>query len=144
MVNSTTTIDKSNIHLSPLTTEGIYLRIYVANSFSYQMIFMLFNSNVTGATSEAGFIPFLIHDLTRRVPPEEQECLPFRFTPDYSIFSFMCMFCRSLFDLLSFFVWPLCCLSFFELRILITPLVYSHSSQWSSWYPIVSFLLDIL
>ena len=64
MVNSTTTIDKSNIHLSPLTIEGIYLRIYLANSFSYQMIFMLFNSNATGATSEAGFISFLIHDLS--------------------------------------------------------------------------------
>jgi hypothetical protein len=28
----------------------------------------------------------------------------------YSIFSFMCMFCRSLFVLLYFFFWPLCCL----------------------------------
>jgi hypothetical protein len=30
-----------------------------------------------------------------------------------------------------FFVWPLCCLSFFELRILITPLV-SSNSFWNS------------
>ena len=29
----------------------------------------------------------------------------------YSIFSFICMFCRSLFVLLYFFFWPLCCLS---------------------------------
>ena len=35
----------------------------------------------------------------------------------------MCMFCRSLFVLFSFFTWPLCCLFFFDLRILITPLV---------------------
>jgi hypothetical protein len=28
----------------------------------------------------------------------------------------------------SFFFWPLCCLSFFDLRILITPLVSSNSS----------------
>jgi hypothetical protein len=28
---------------------------------------------------------------------------------------------------LSFFFWPLCCLSFFDLRILITPLVSSNS-----------------
>jgi len=35
----------------------------------------------------------------------------------------MCMFCRSLFVILSFFFWPLRCLSFFDLRILITPLV---------------------
>jgi hypothetical protein len=36
----------------------------------------------------------------------------------------LCMFCRSLFVRLSFFFWPLCCLSF-ELQILITPLVSS-------------------
>jgi hypothetical protein len=35
----------------------------------------------------------------------------------YLIFSFMCMFCRSLYVLLSFFFWPLCCL-FFDLWIL--------------------------
>ena len=32
----------------------------------------------------------------------------------YSIFSFICMFCGSWFVLLSFFFWPLCCLSFFD------------------------------
>jgi hypothetical protein len=40
----------------------------------------------------------------------------------------MCMFCRSLFVLLYFFFWPLCCLFFFNIRILITPLVSSNSS----------------
>ena len=39
----------------------------------------------------------------------------------------MCMFCRSLFVLLSFYFWPLCCLSS-DLQILITPLVTSNSS----------------
>jgi hypothetical protein len=39
----------------------------------------------------------------------------------------ICMFCRSLFVLLSFFFWPSCCLSFFDLRILITPVVSSNS-----------------
>ena len=39
----------------------------------------------------------------------------------------MCMFCRSLFVLLYFFL-SLCCLFFFDIRILITPLVSSHSS----------------
>jgi hypothetical protein len=33
------------------------------------------------------------------------------------------MFCRSLFVLLSFFFWPLCCQFFFNLRILITSLL---------------------
>ena len=46
----------------------------------------------------------------------------------YSIFSFACMFCRSLFVLLSFFFCPLCFLSFFDVRILITPLISSSSS----------------
>jgi hypothetical protein len=42
----------------------------------------------------------------------------------YSIFGFMCMFCISLFVL---FRWPLCCL-FFDIWIMITPLVSSSSS----------------
>jgi hypothetical protein len=40
----------------------------------------------------------------------------------------MCMFCRSLFALLSFFFLSLCCLFFFCIRILITPLVSSNCS----------------
>jgi hypothetical protein len=58
-------------------------------------------------------------------------CPPlFSWVSCYSIFSFtcMCMFCRLLFVLLYFFFWPLLCLSFFKLRILITPLVSSNSS----------------
>jgi hypothetical protein len=38
------------------------------------------------------------------------------------------MLCRSLFVLLYFFFWPLCCLFFFDIRILITPLVSSNTS----------------
>jgi len=52
----------------------------------------------------------------------------FQWDSYYWIFRFMCMFCRSLFVLLSFFFWPLSCLSFFDLRILKTPLVSSNSS----------------
>ena len=37
------------------------------------------------------------------------------------------MFCRSLFVLLYIFFWPLRYLSFFNIRILITPLVSSNS-----------------
>ena len=36
------------------------------------------------------------------------------------------MFWRSLFVLLYFFVWSLCCLFFFDIQILITPLVSSN------------------
>ena len=46
----------------------------------------------------------------------------------YSIFSCVCMFCRSLFVLFSFFFWSLCCLSFFDLWLLIIPLVSLISS----------------
>ena len=46
----------------------------------------------------------------------------------FKLFLCLCMFCRSLFLLLYFFFWPLCCLSFFDIRILITPLVSSNSS----------------
>jgi len=38
------------------------------------------------------------------------------------------MFCRSLFVLLYFFFWSLCCL-FFDIRFLIAPLVSSNSSK---------------
>jgi hypothetical protein len=75
--------------------------------------------------------------LTRRVTIVGQEqdyhSGPPEFTPGfewvscYSIFSFMCMFCRSLIVLLFFFR-PLCCLFFFDIRILITHLVSSDSS----------------
>jgi hypothetical protein len=44
------------------------------------------------------------------------------------VFLVLCVvFCRSLYVHLTFFVWPLCCLSF-DLRILITPLVSSNTS----------------
>jgi hypothetical protein len=77
--------------------------------------------------------------LTRRISLVKQELLtlpehlssPLVFSgvhsSCYSIFSFMCMFCRSFFVLLYFFCWPLCCL-FFNKRILITLLVSSNSS----------------
>ena len=42
-------------------------------------------------------------------------------------FCFMCMICRSLFVFLYFFLWPLCCMFFLDIRILIIPLVSSNS-----------------
>ena len=44
------------------------------------------------------------------------------------------MFCRSLFVLLPIVFWPLRCPSFFDLRILITPLVSSNSSYYRPIY----------
>ena len=76
--------------------------------------------------------------VTRQVPLVELELLTL---PEHlsspSVFNRVCvtrslvlyvMFCRSLFVHLSFFFWPLCFLSFFDLWILITPLVSSNSS----------------
>ena len=78
--------------------------------------------------------------LTRRVPLVEQELLTLPEHPRsppvfsrgscYSIFIFMCMISRSLFVLLYFFFWPLCCLFFFDIRNLITPSVSSNSSSY--------------
>jgi hypothetical protein len=100
--------------------------------------------------SHSGLITGFVTRLTRRVPLVEQELptlpehlssLRFLLGSWYSIFSFMCMFCRSLFVLLYFFFWPLCCLFFFDLRILITPSLVSsksfskvlRSSPWLGW-----------
>jgi hypothetical protein len=79
--------------------------------------------NTTGATSRTG----------TAIPSGAPVFTPgFLWGSYYSIFSFMCMFCRSSFVLLDFFF----CLFFFVLRILITPLVSSNSS--SLWMFIVT------
>ena len=67
--------------------------------------------NTTGVTSGAG----------TAYPSRAPEFTPgFQWDSRYSIFSFICMFCRSLFVILYFFFWPLCCLFLFDIRILIT------------------------
>ena len=52
---------------------------------------------------------------------------------------FCVVFCRSLFVVLSVFVWPCYCLSFFDLRLLIFPLFFSNTNSLpvtSTWgYP---------
>jgi hypothetical protein len=52
----------------------------------------------------------------------------FQWSSCFSIFSFICMFCRSLFVLLYFFAWPLCSLFLFDIQILIINLVSQNSS----------------
>ena len=60
----------------------------------------------------------------------------------YSIFSLYACFV----DLLCFFFWSLCCLSFFDIRIMITPLASSNSSyilpEWQTarYYIYLSFV----
>jgi hypothetical protein len=65
---------------------------------------------------------------TSRYPLQVLPTQCWRFRSCYSILSVMCMYCRSLFVLLSFFFYPLCCLFFFDTRILIITLVSSNSS----------------
>ena len=71
---------------------------------------------------------------SQRVPLVEQELptlpehMSFYCGSCYSIFSFMCMFCRLLFVILYFYFWPLFCLFFCDIWILITPLVSLNSS----------------
>ena len=75
--------------------------------------------DTTGATSGAGIA----------YPSGAPELIPgFWWCSCYSIFSFKCMFYRSFFVLLYFLFWPLCYLFFFDIRVLITPLVSSNSS----------------
>ena len=105
----------------------VWIHLYTALSVIQKyVVIRLFIYIITGFVTR----------LTRRLPLVEQE-LPslsehlsstpgFKWGSCYSIFSFLCKFCRSLFALLSF--WPLCCLSFYDLRILSTPLVSSSSS----------------
>jgi hypothetical protein len=62
----------------------------------------------------------------------------------------MSLFCRSLFVILYFFFWPLCCLFFFDLQIRITPLVaFGHcvvcsSSIYRFWLPLWYLLAIVL
>ena len=74
-------------------------------------------SNMTGATCGVG-------TMYPSGPPEFNS--GFKWSSCYSIFSFMCMFCRSSFVPLYFFFWPLCCLSVCDLRLPSTPVVSWH------------------
>jgi hypothetical protein len=70
-----------------------------------------------------------MQELPTAYPSGAPEFIPgFQWGSCYSIFSFMCMFCRSLFVLLFIFFWSLCSLHCLDLRIRITPLVLSNSS----------------
>ena len=72
--------------------------------FSFLTYHLVCNySNTTSANSGAG----------TAYPSGAPEFIPgFQWGWCYSIFSFMCIFCRPLFVLLYFFFWPLCCLFF--------------------------------
>ena len=94
-------------------------------SASFQKdLWQIFNKLTTiGVTSGYGFAyPSRTHEITTVV-------LDVRAAQSLDLGA---VFYRSLFALLSFFVLPLYCMSFFELRLLATPLIISHLKVVSS------------
>ena len=76
---------------------GIY-NICVTNDQGYVPLV-----NTSRSFPHSWLITGFVTRLTRLVPQVEQELLPFRYTPFLvGFFSFMCMFCRSLFVLFLF------------------------------------------
>ena len=100
----------------------VYMKLRISNckTFFHDLTGLIkrIQINTTGATSGAG---------TENSSGERELTSGLQWGSCYSICSFMCMLCRSLFVLLYFFFWPLCFLFFFDIRILITPLVSSNS-----------------
>jgi hypothetical protein len=129
-----------------------YVKIILVTSmtfFSFDLLYMNYSAwkmclykiivvNTFRSFPHSWLITDFVKKLTRRLPLVEQELLTFPYHLSSSqVFSrvrvarslVLCvMFCRSLFVLLSLFFCLLCYLSFFDLWILITPLVSSNSS----------------
>jgi hypothetical protein len=85
-----------------------------------------------------GYICFCVEYNRGRVPLVEQERSPFlsstRFLVGFVLLNFFVFLCNV-------FVWPFCCLAFFELQIMITPsskvLSYNlFSGFWEKWWNI--------
>ena len=97
--------------------------------------------------SHSWLITRFVTRVTRRVPHVLQELLTHEFTPVVSevhvgqSLVFCVVYCRLSFVLLSSFFWPLCCLFFFDLRLLITP--FDHCivcpSIYDFWLPLGFF-----
>ena len=113
-------VDRYGISVSQMTTDMFHLSKHFPVISSLMTYHRVCNQiNTTDVTSEAGTA---YHSGAPEFTPG------FKWGSCYSIFSSMCMFYRSLFVLLYFFFLPLCCLFFFDMRILIIPLVSSNTS----------------
>ena len=121
-------------HLWPLwnicvTNDHGYVPLVVNTSLSFPHSWLI-----------AGFVTRLTR---RRVQQMDQE-LPlswsicvypgFKWGSCYSIFSSMCMFCRSFFFLVSFFFWSLCCMFFFDIRFWLHLLYLQTILVEDPWY----------
>ena len=92
-----------------------------AQRFQYRTMFMSFNSNTTGVISGTGT------DYSSGEDELSGACNAWSLV-------FYVVFYRSLFVLFSFFFWPLYCLFFFHLRILLTPSVSSSFFLYRVWW----------
>ena len=113
-------VDRYGISVSQMTTICSTCRKHFPVLSSFTTYHRICNQiKTTGATSGAG----------TAYPSGAPEFTPgFQWGSCYSIFSFIGMFCRSLFVLLYFFFWPMCFLFYFDIRFLIVSLVSSSSS----------------
>ena len=101
-----------------LTTDMYQLVLYTFRSFPHSWL-------ITGIVTRVTLPVLLVEQELPTIP--EHFSSPTHFSGVHVTRSLAsCVMCRSLFVLLSFFLWPLCCL--FDLRILITPLVSSNYS----------------
>jgi hypothetical protein len=119
--------------LRSLPRLGWPLCVCVTNNHGYVPLVV----NTSRSFPRSWLITEFVTRLTRRVSLVEQELLTlpehlssppvFSGGSCYSIFCFICMLCWSLFVLLYFLFSPLRCL-FFDIRILIAPLISSNPS----------------
>ena len=87
--------------------------------FSYSQPDPFLKRNTTGATCGAG---------TATLPEDLSSLSVLSGVRIVRSLVFCVKFCRSMFVFLSFFFWALCCLSFFDLRLPMTPLTSSNFS----------------
>jgi hypothetical protein len=130
--------------ISPSVFSNVYLDLLVVLFLTFSVKYVIttrINSTICKDETEmkernrntdhhSWLITGFVTRLTRRVRLVEQKLptLPEHLSSPpvlvgfcYSVFNFMCMFCRSFFVFMYFSFWPLCCLFFFDLRIVITP-----------------------
>jgi len=132
----------------------VIMYVYVSGILPLSTIFLFLFWNCSYITLVFFVFHFILCDVSLRYPilityihylvnfyPFKSTWFHLRILAGFVVLDlqFFCVvFCRSLFVLLFFLVWPLCCLSFFDLRILITPLVsscpfyFGHFVVWPS------------
>ena len=100
-----------------------FIKCYYLCLFTYidvlQMMFVSFNSNTQVSLVEQELLTIPEHPSSSLISSEVRVARSL---------VFCVVLCRSLFVILSFFCWPLDCLSFFDLRLPITALVSSKFS----------------